>query len=188
METISAILQQFGKAGNIAALFSSTLGLFVFIENMSSTQARADFTKYLKSTDFTGSVVHLPDDTRSLFERMFGARHFSLRCVVASVLFSIASLIGLFGLAILDNFETYRILNRAFREHPVLLPMTGAWVIWSLVPDYFNLLKTRKILGIITARQIRRTSVLVVILFADFVVGYVFLALRFSPSKYSPAG
>ena len=188
METLSTILQQFGKAGNIAALFSSTFGLFAFIDNMSSTQARADFSKYLKSTDFTGSAVHLPDDTRSLFERVFGARHFSLQCVIASVLFSIISLIFLFGLAILNNFETYLSLDRGFRQNPVLLSMTGAWVIWSLVPDYFNLLKTRKILGIITARQIRRTSVLVVILFADFVVGYVFLALRFSPSKYSPAG
>jgi hypothetical protein len=45
METLTAILQQFGKAGNVAALFASTLGLFVFIENMSSKQARADFTK-----------------------------------------------------------------------------------------------------------------------------------------------
>jgi hypothetical protein len=40
METVSAILEQLGKAGNIAALFASTLGVFVFLENMSSSQAR----------------------------------------------------------------------------------------------------------------------------------------------------
>ncbi len=28
-----------------------------------------------------------------------------------------------------------------------------AYAIWSIVPDYFNLLKTRKVLGLITARQ-----------------------------------
>jgi hypothetical protein len=102
METLSTILQQFGKAGNLAALFSSVLGVFVFIENMSSPQARADFTKYLKSTDYPGSVVHLPEDTRGLFERVFGSRHFSLRCVVASILFSITAVVGLFALAIFE--------------------------------------------------------------------------------------
>src|SRR5438067_2538443 len=58
---------------------------------------------------------------------------------------------------------------------------SGAWVIWSLVPNYFNLLKTRKVLGILTTRQIRRSSVLVGILFADFVVGYVTFAVTFFP-------
>jgi hypothetical protein len=86
METLTAILQQFGKAGNVAALFASTLGLFVFIENMSSKQARADFTKLSQiDTDFAASVVRLPEDTRALFERVFGARHFSLRCLGAGL-------------------------------------------------------------------------------------------------------
>jgi hypothetical protein len=104
METLTAILQQFGKAGNVAALFASTLGLFVFIENMSSKQARADFTKLSQiDTDFAASVVRLPEDTRALFERVFGARHFSLRCVITSVLVSAATMTSMFGLFFLND-------------------------------------------------------------------------------------
>jgi hypothetical protein len=54
-------------------------------------------------------------------------------------------------------------------------------VIWSLVPDYLNLFKTRAILSIIAARQINRASILVVIVFADFVVGYAIFSLTFGP-------
>jgi hypothetical protein len=181
MDTLSPILQQFGKAGSIAALFSSTLGLFVFIENMSSTQARADFTKYLRSTDVTRSVIHLPEDTRALFRRLFGVRHFSLRCLIASVLFSIAVLVGLFVIAALHYLKTYFSLARDLWEKPAELWMFGVWVTWSVVPDYFNLLKTRKVLDILTARRIKRTSISIAILFADFVLGYVVFALTFFP-------
>jgi hypothetical protein len=174
METL--ILQQFGKAGNIAALFASTLGLFVFIEKMSSTRARADFTNYLKSTDFAGAVVNLPYDTRALFERVFGTRHFSLRCVSASVLFSIAGVAGAYGFLILNNPAYLR-----FAQEPRFAASFGAWATWSLVPDYLNLLKTRVALNIITARQIKRTSVLIGILFADLFFGYVIFSLTFWP-------
>jgi hypothetical protein len=182
METLSAILQLFGKAGNIAALFASTCGLFAFIDNMSSTQARADFTKYLKSTDLAGSVVRLPGDTRALFERVFGPRHFSPRCLLASVLFSVASAAGMFVFAFLNNPKgAIHLAQLWWWEEPRFLVPIGVWVIWSVVPDYFNLLKTRIVLGIITARRINRSSVLIVILFADFLVGYVIFSFTYWP-------
>jgi hypothetical protein len=187
METLSSILQQFGKAGNIGALFASPLGLFEFIEKMSSTQARADFTRYLKSTHVTEIVVHLPNDTRPLFECVFGARHFSWRCVRASVLFSLAVAAGLFALFILNDLKQFVAFFRSTWEQGIspgdqtFLSMIGAWVIWSLVPDYFNLLKTRKVLAVITAREIDRLSVLACILFADFIVGIAIFLLTFGP-------
>jgi hypothetical protein len=182
METVSAILEQLGKAGNIVALFASTLGVFVFIENMSSSQARADFTNYLKSTDFAGSVVRLPQDTRALFERVFGARHFSLRCVITSVLFSAVTTTGMFAIFFLIDPKAFLSLADLVWEYdPQLLVAVGAWIIWSLVPDYFNLLKTRAILGLATARQINRASILIAIVFADFVVGYAIFSLTFGP-------
>lgn len=187
METLSSILQQLGKAGNIGALFVSTLGLFELIEKMSSTQARADFTRYLKSTDLTEIVVHLPDDTRPLFDRVFGARHFSWRCIKASVLFSLAVVAGLFGILALNDPKEFVALVRSSWEHGLSpgdqtgLAMIGAWVIWSLVPDYFNLLKTRKVLAIIAARRIDRMSVLICILLADFIVGVAIFIITFPP-------
>jgi hypothetical protein len=179
METLSAVLQEFAKAGSIAALFASTLGLFVFIEKMSSPQALGDFTRYLKSTDFAATVVHLPEDTRGLFQQVFGARHFSWRCVRASVLFSLAAIAGIWGLAFLNRPVAVVELVRTWGFQ--LLTVLAGWTIWSLVPDYFNLLKTRMVLDIIAARQISRASVLIIILFTDLLLGWVIFQVTFIP-------
>jgi len=153
METLSTFLE-FGKPLSLVTLCSSTFGLFVFIENMSATQARADFARYLKSTDVADAVVHLPNDTNVLFERVFGARHFSWRCVRTSVLFSVAAFAIIVVLNVLNHPKgtLSRTLN-ALETFPGFFRSVVAYAIWSIVPDYFNLLKTRKVLGLITARQ-----------------------------------
>jgi hypothetical protein len=93
----------------------------------------------------------------------------------------------LYGFIILNELKEFVIYVRATWEHGISpldqteLAMIGAWAIWSLVPDYFNLLKTRKVLVIITARQIHRLSVLVGILLADFIIGTVIFRLTFGP-------
>ena len=181
METLSTFLE-FGKPLSLVTLCSSTFGLFVFIENMSATQARADFARYLKSTDVADAVVHLPNDTNVLFERVFGARHFSWRCVRTSVLFSVAAFAIIVVLNVLNHPKgtLSRTLN-ALEMFPGFFRSVVAYAIWSIVPDYFNLLKTRKVLGLITARQINRPSVLVVILVADFLIGYAIFTLTFLP-------
>src|SRR5229473_3223249 len=150
--------------------------------NMSATQARADFARYLKSTDFAKAVVHLPNDTHVLFEHVFGARHFSWRCVKTSVLFSVAAFAIIVVLNVLNHPKgsLSRTLN-VLEMFPGFFRSVVAYAIWSIVPDYFNLLKTRKVLGLITVRQINRPSVLVVILVADFLIGYAIFALTFLP-------
>jgi len=59
--------------------------------------------------------------------------------------------------------------------------MAVAWIIWSVVPDYFNLFKTRELLDLMTAHQIERPFVLIVMLFADFLIGYAIFILTFVP-------
>jgi hypothetical protein len=182
MEMISTILEQFGKPLSLITLCSLTFGLFVFIENMSGKQARADFARYLKSTDFAKAVVHLPNDTHVLFERVFGARHISWRCVKTSILFSVAAFAIIVVLNFLNDPTLWRSWTLITWEHGrVFFYLFVAYAIWSIVPDYFNLLKTRKVLGLITTRQINRPSALVAILFADFLIGYAIFTLSFLP-------
>jgi hypothetical protein len=178
---LSTILEQFGKSLSLITLCSITFGLFVFIENMSGTQARADFARYLKSTDFAKAVVHLPNDTHVLFERVFGARHFSWRCIKTSILFSVAAFAIIVLLNVLNDPKRFWWTLKLFETSAGFFNTLVAYVIWSIVPDYFNLLKTRKVLGLITARQINRPSVLVVILFADFLIGYAIFILTLLP-------
>ena len=81
METLSTIISYPGTIASVAGVFSITVGIFVAAEKFFSSEALALFARYLKSSDFSETVVHLPDGTRALFERVFGARHFSWRCV-----------------------------------------------------------------------------------------------------------
>ena len=56
-----------------------------------------------------------------------------------------------------------------------------AYAVWAIVPDYFNLFKTRKVLDLITAHRISRPSLLVVMLIADFLFGYAIFIITCLP-------
>lgn len=179
---MDAILEQFGKPLSLGALCSATFSLFAFIETLSAPQARADFTRYLRSTEFAKAVVQLPDDTRALFERVFGPRHFSWRCVKTSIVFSIAAFAFILLLTVLDDPKRTRFWVVQVREiYPALLYILAMYAVWAIVPDYFNLFKTRKVLDLITAHRISRPSALVVILIADFLFGYAIFILTCFP-------
>jgi hypothetical protein len=123
-------------------------------------------------SDFGETVVYLPDGTRALFERVFGARHFSWRCVKNSILFSATSFLVIGVLYILYDPGFVRVVKFEWEFFPALINMAIARIIWSFVSNYFNLLKTRKVLDLLTTHQIKRLSVLILVLLADFFVGY----------------
>jgi hypothetical protein len=179
---LSTFLEQFGKPLGVGAVCSVAFGFFAVADTVSAPQARADFARYLRSTEFAKAVVHLPDDTRALFERMFGPRHFSSRCVKTSIVFSLVAFAFVLALSVLDDPKQTRFWVLEVRKiYPALAYILLAYAVWAIVPDYFNLLKTRKILDLITARQISRPSVLAVILIADFLLGYAIFILTCLP-------
>jgi hypothetical protein len=181
MEALSTIISQLGLPLSVAGLFGGTLTFFMTFEKMFAPEALADFARYLKSTELAETVVRLPDGTRALFQRVFGARHFSWRCVKTSMVFSVVSFAVIVGLTVLYD-PVWRIsVARTALEMPALFNLSIAWVIWSIVPDYFNLLKTRTALDLITSHQITRPSVLIGMLFADFLIGWVIFVLTFLP-------
>ena len=98
-----------------------------------------------------------------------------------SIVFSVAAFTIRVILNILTPPELLSWALRVLEIYPGFFYTLVAYAIWSIVPDYFNLLKTRKVLGLITARQINRPSVLVAILFTDFIVGYAIFTLTFLP-------
>jgi hypothetical protein len=182
MEMLYTLLEHFGKPIGAVALFSVTVAFFTFIEKMSRQQARDDFAQYLKATDFAKAVVHLPDDTLALFERLFGKRHFSWRCLRTSILFSVAAFASILILNTLTNPKGMHFwVVTVWEQFRGLFNSFVAFAIWSIVPDYFNLFKTRKVLGLITTRQINRMSVLISILIADFIFGYALFIVTVFP-------
>jgi hypothetical protein len=181
METFSTIIPQIGKPLSVAGLFGCTLGAFVTIEKMFAPEALADFARYLKSTNFAKTVVQLPEGTRALFQRVFGARHFSWRCVATSMLFSIAAFTVIVGLTVLYDPRRVSVVREIWTDMPVVMNTTLAWMIWSVVPDYFNLFKTRKLLNLLMAHRIKRPSLFIVMVLADFLIGYSIFIITFSP-------
>lgn len=181
METLSTILEFFGKPLSLITLCSSTFAIFVFIENMSAAHARADFALYIKSTDFAKAAVRLPSDTRALFQRVFGTRHISWRCLKASILFSVAAFASVVILNLLNDPKRLPLALAVWEVYPGLWYSLLAYAIWSIVPDYINLLKTRKVLDLITTHQIDRPSLLAVILFVDFILGYAIFIISCWP-------
>jgi hypothetical protein len=105
METL---LRYLGPSGSIATVFLSFWGLGVFLENNITPAARQEFATYLVPGRLTQTVVQLPYGVLKVFERVFGARHFSTTCMWRSAQFSLIVLASLFALTTFHNGTSAR--------------------------------------------------------------------------------
>jgi hypothetical protein len=182
MGEITSVLQDWGKFGNLAVLVSTTFAVFVFIERMSSKRVRADFAEYLQSQAMKEhSAVRLPADTLSVFEKVFGADHFSFKCITRSILFSIAATTIMLTLMKMSDpyYHLSNFLNRTW------IIYFAVYVSWSLIPDYLNLFKTRIVLKMLLQREVANPIALLGILVADFVIGILVFAFGSTLANYS---
>jgi hypothetical protein len=102
-----------------------------------------------------------PDGTQQIFERIFGERHFSLKCFGRSAVFSLGAMafIGML-LFLISPQEILGTMEEVFtfrNEDPTLgygdwLLLT-LWLPWSVLVDYVGLFKTRLILRILTRKR-----------------------------------
>jgi hypothetical protein len=69
-------------------------GVFELGEKLASQRAKDALSKWLVSFDVQKAKA-LPDGTQELFERIFGERHFSLKCFIRSVMFSLGAMVFL---------------------------------------------------------------------------------------------
>ena len=85
------IIQLFGTSSVPAIVAGSVLGVFELGERFASQQAKDALSKWLLTFDVQKTKA-LPDGTRELFERIFGKRHFSLKCFIRSAAFSLGAI------------------------------------------------------------------------------------------------
>ena len=86
------IIQLFGTGSVPVLVAGSVLGVFELGEKFASQRAKDALSKWLLTFDVQKAKA-LPDGTQELFERIFGKRHFSLKCFVRSVMFSLGAMI-----------------------------------------------------------------------------------------------
>jgi hypothetical protein len=178
------IIQLFGTSSVPAIVAGSVLGVFELGERFASQQAKDTLSKWLLTFDVQKTKA-LPDGTRELFERIFGERHFSLKCFIRSAAFSLGAIafIGILvfmvdpkeALKMMQNIVFEQRMCYHFPERTVcgsfyaLIELT-LWVPWSILIDYLSLFKTRIILGAFTRLRRGSSVATVAIIGIDFIV------------------
>jgi hypothetical protein len=107
-------------AGSVPVIVGGFVyGVFEFGEKLASPQAKEALTQWLQTADVQ-KVARLPPYTMEMFQRIFGERHFSFKCLWRSAAFSIGSMIIVFiiiqlatgakFLTFLDALEEYQLI------------------------------------------------------------------------------
>ena len=138
-----------------------SVGAFTILNNLASVASKKAAYEIVVSKPL--EIKRLPKVAEDLFERIFGARHFSWRCFLSSI---IASLIAIFSLYILriilvvyiyrntSNFEG-QYLNFIWQEMRYPFQDTtelsfAISTVLNLMFDYIALLKTRLLIKALT--------------------------------------
>jgi hypothetical protein len=183
------------------AMFGVVFQAFKLIDEHASAEVREELATFLKTHAYESYLGNLPEIIQNTFNRIFGQRHFSVRCIMVSALLSLASLIVTFTISIFwdfpalvatgafiqkgldalhtSNSDQIKHLATSLSKIPnIVLYSVGvvSWIFWCLLPDYIALLKIRIMLLIFRYSNPRIPS-LIITLFVDFIVGFwVFIA------------
>jgi hypothetical protein len=175
-----SLLDFLGSQGVPALVAGATYGAFEVAERLSSKRAREALSERIRAFDIS-AVSALPEGTVEIFNRFFGERHFSLKCVVRSACVSLGGIFFFWLLFVLLNpngMNDTVVLLTAWDEHIWRVYNTyKTGIPFSLIPDYLNLYKTRKVLTLLTSRMGANAILLIVVLAIDFLVGVVVFTL-----------
>jgi hypothetical protein len=164
---------QFVGTGSVPVIVAGTVyGVFELGEKLASQRAKDALSKWLLTFDIQRAKA-LPDGTQELFERIFGKRHFSLKCFVRSAAFSLGAIVFISIIfLLLFPKEIFEMLRRTFtfkveigriQAYGDWFPLT-LWLPWSILIDYVSLFKTRFILGILArVRQLNQLAAIAIV-------------------------
>jgi hypothetical protein len=174
------IIQLFGTGSVPVVVAGTVLGVFELGERFASPRAKDALSKWLLSFNIQKAKV-LPDGTKELFEKIFGERHFSLKCFVRSAAFSLGAIAFVSIVRLLINphpsevFEPGRGPASPYWTNWMTFgTVFGLWLPWSIVIDYISLFKTRLILVLLLRMHRGITIVAIAILAMDYIV-YIFI-------------
>ena len=165
------IIQLLGTSSVPVVIAGSVLGVFELGERLASQRAKDALSKWLLTFDVEKAKA-LPDGTQEIFKRIFGERHFSWKCFVRSVAFSIGAMLFIGLILFLISPRNFLEMKGGFLR----LGLSGSWVQlaiwlpWSILIDYVSLFKTRFILGILMRIRRKNKLLAIAIVGIDFVV------------------
>jgi hypothetical protein len=127
----SDIIQLFGTGSVPVLVGGSVLGLFELGERFASQRAKDALSKWLVSFDVQKAKA-LPDGTQELFERIFGERHFSLKCFVRSAAFSLGAM-AFTGILLLLIYPTAITLIGVTFSSQTFWLLFALWLPWCII-------------------------------------------------------
>jgi hypothetical protein len=138
--------------GSWGAACSAAYSLFEKSEIVIKDETRSSIARWLQNSKITTDHTNWPKDFAEIFDRIFGYKHFTLRCFLRSCL---ASIVAVFILCLMAAAHDWR--KFAWQWGPnfgsAALAIFFASAICNLIPDYLALLETRLVL-----RWMSRTS------------------------------
>jgi hypothetical protein len=172
------IIQLIGTSSVPVVVAGTVLGVSELGERLASQRAKDALSKWLVSFDVRKAAA-LPEGTQELFERIFGERHFSLKCFVRSAAFSMGAMAFIVILLLLISPKDFLEMKDAFLTRDLAVGWENfvLWLPWSIFIDYLSLFKTRFILGLLTRMRRRNTTISIAILVIDYIVYRVLFAL-----------
>lgn len=128
------------------AIFGGIWHAFARIDPLISPTAKRKLSDWLLHVDVQAGLDRWPGVFLTIFDRIFGSRHFTWKCFRRSTYFSIA---GVLILTVVwasirpDEFHTFLHGDLAFDRFlfPILI------LLLNIIPDYVSLLQTRTLLG-----------------------------------------
>jgi hypothetical protein len=169
------IIQLFGTGSVPVVVAGSVLGVFELGERLASQRAKDAVSKWLLLFDVQRAKA-LPDGTQELFERIFGKRHFSLKCFFRSVAFSLGAMAFIALLMFLIYPKGVLSEIAVITSEIIVVLAVALRLPWSIIVDYISLFKTRVILHTLT--QLKRESK--VLELAVLVMDYLFYLILFA--------
>src|ERR1700730_1513199 len=154
-----------GATGGAGIAFTAVYGTFSRFEKIQSRKNRLFVSRWLLGLQVPkeGSEEFFVE----LFNRLFGPKHWSVRCAIASFVLS-ASLIAVAALGVYLGFwEEAGRSGISFQPGSNVL-LLAFWVAGACLVDYFSLWKTRLILTRLSA--LRSTVASLYFIIADFVI------------------
>ncbi len=156
-----------------------------FLDRTLKKKTRDDVLNYLKNGSLLDTSNSILNAAAEVLDRVFGPKHFSLRCILASIgvtivtnaFFVALSALFYFFISTFGNPLINAVIN-AYWSLPIQIGFGGflTWLLWSIFIDYFALFKTRAIL-----RLLRRSPYSApLICVADFIIGYFIFVMGLS--------
>ncbi len=153
--------------------------LSLAVEGIASPSAKANVSKWLKHTEIAETFANWAGTFSSLFDSIFGKRHWAWRCFEASCVASVFSVVTLMILwATVRPQQIWSYLDDPhFWAHNFGVLFATLWL--NFLPDYLSLLETRYAIGLMQRAHswVRIVLILIADLIATILIAFsAFLA------------